>query len=401
MPRFLVLLSAVILQTCLQCSTEPKVALETVSVIDNPLVLDFKFGADENKLPSAYILARAGWTPGIDDEGNIFISDESMIKVYDNKGNPKMILGGPGEGPGEFPSQVTYAIIGPNGYLTISENVGFTLFSPDYQFIKNVRVRNNPKYTGIRDAQEWNSISIGPVISFDEDTRVYEVNVNGNRGSALMYETEEFSEVICYYDRTKSFTMGRTTVSIVTKGEFLWTLPDDRKVVYCHPDYDLINENGKSVFKLLVFNFENLTKTQFEFPYTPVVIPESVKEDEKRKYDNPMFNEGKDRLFEIIDDSHYYPPIQKLYSDQNLVFAVTYVSNEKNEFLTEVIDLDTGDRLRSFYLPKFSQKISESYSLDLFPEVIKNGYAYRQIHAFGDNFAEMEVYKIDPAVYGK
>ena len=101
----------------LHCTKEIETTIDTSDILSDVFTFEFEFGADN--LPDEYLIVRPR-TPDANDSNYVFIADESRIKVYDKDGKAKMIIGGPGQGPGEFPSQATNPIISPTGYLTVT-----------------------------------------------------------------------------------------------------------------------------------------------------------------------------------------------------------------------------------------------------------------------------------------
>jgi len=73
----------------------------------------------------------------VNNANDIFVFDEARVKVYDENGKPKRIIGGPGEGPGEFDARSIISIcVGPTGYLTVGERDVLNIFSPDGKFLE-------------------------------------------------------------------------------------------------------------------------------------------------------------------------------------------------------------------------------------------------------------------------
>jgi hypothetical protein len=79
-------------------------------------------------------------------------------------------------------------------------------------------------------------------------------------------------------------------------------------------------------------------------------------------------------------------------------FAYVMLLNRKEEkrgdktyfiYLHNIVDLETGSLINSFYTSSFSQFLA-----------IKNGYAYKSVKN-KDGYPVIEKYKIDPKVYGK
>jgi hypothetical protein len=109
------------------------------------LTLVTSFG-DEN-LPSEYLLAYPMQLQ-VNEKNDIYIFDEQKIKVYDSSGKPKCIIGGPGEGPGEFGNSFNVVTISPTGFITAGytpsfHNLVYNIFNPDNFLVKKADLRFN------------------------------------------------------------------------------------------------------------------------------------------------------------------------------------------------------------------------------------------------------------------
>ncbi|MFC1555280.1 6-bladed beta-propeller, partial [candidate division KSB1 bacterium] len=71
------------------------------NVIEKAFTLELEFGVDN--LPDEFLIVRPQGI-ALTNSGDIIVLDESRLKVFDNNGNPKLIFGRQGQGPGEFES---------------------------------------------------------------------------------------------------------------------------------------------------------------------------------------------------------------------------------------------------------------------------------------------------------
>ena len=85
------------------------------------LTLEMSFGAEN--LPDEFILARPTDLK-INNDGDIFVVDEKFIKVFDPSGQPKGMIGGKGNGPGEFGTRKAPLsfTIGHYGFISVIHN---------------------------------------------------------------------------------------------------------------------------------------------------------------------------------------------------------------------------------------------------------------------------------------
>ena len=380
--KLMLLLSLFVFQCGLQ--TE-KGYVEHRELLSNVFTFELEFGADN--LPDEFLIVRP-WAPDANDSGDVFVSDESRIKVYDKNGKAKMIIGRPGQGPGEFPALVTQPKISPTGYLTVNENTGFSVFSPEYKFIKRVVNRQGirERYSELLKREGWSPlINTSGTLSLDENIHVYKGLLVSNN-IPLIYENKDSLYVI--EDYAAKLSMGKGLfITLGIKGDLLWVVPNKDKIFYLHTDHDVFYENDAHRYRLNVFSFADYSYDDHEYEYHPVSIPDSILAKEKNFYDSDIYGTGKRTILSAIDDTKYYPPLKKLYTDRNLIFAVTFYQNDTGEYFTDVIDAGTGEKIKSVY-----------FYISPLPHAIKNGYAY-MIGVNDDGFFVIEKYKINPAVY--
>lgn len=120
------------------------------------ITLELTFGAEN--VSEDFLLVRP-WYQGIaiDLAGDVLVVDEDFIKVFDSAGNEQKLLGGPGEGPGEF-SRARNIWMSPEGYYTVfGGQFGFTAnyFRPDHSYIERVNYMSTRPFMGIMDANDF------------------------------------------------------------------------------------------------------------------------------------------------------------------------------------------------------------------------------------------------------
>jgi len=139
------------------CTEEPEFQyIEPEVILPNVLTYELTFGSDETKLPSEFLLVRPNpfGAIAVNDSGDIYIADESCVKVYDSNGNHKKLIGRSGEGPGEFFIAST-PTISPEGYLTVenTRTMGenkVNIFGTDDKFIKSVNYTGSPVFRNVK-----------------------------------------------------------------------------------------------------------------------------------------------------------------------------------------------------------------------------------------------------------
>ena len=371
------------------CSTDIDVQTTGISPpLTDVLTLELSFGDEKTIVKDEFLLAQPVYIT-VNDEGDIFVVDENSVKVFNKNGKEKRILGRTGQGPGEF-ENAYYATIGPAGYLTVDAGIlsgYYNFYSPDYVFKEKIRLRSMQKYKNLKNEKKFSSFECRKVISLSEKQRIVicdgseEYSDNPYRRiELLIYENgEDLIELAQYRDISIYSYPGEFYPRVSFQGDFYWDIISDNRIIFTHTYYDKSVDSKSPAYVFHIISLENFKKSQLSHPYTPVEIPLKIK---KMRYYTK-------EIEKILKKTKYYPPLQELYTDRNLIFAFTYLQNDEGEFLVDVFNADTGEHINSAYFP-------------FVPEIIKNGYAYK----FNDwrkniEFPLIEKYKINPIVYSK
>ena len=378
-------------------------------IIDNVFTLELTFG--DKDVPDEFLLANP-FSPAVADNGDIIVSDESRLKVFDNDGNPKKIIGRPGQGPGEFKG-FPGAYVMENGIISVTDfdksSGRVILYNPDYSFIDTKDFKNNALYKNLAKEKGWGEILFTGMYGYSkDDILVFTQSFSGGIGDERKYyyltlhqQGENIDTIVESLDEN-TFNAGKFSVAIFEKGRLVSAILPGRKVAYSETHKDKILENGTWYYFIHIYDLDTQERKQIKRPYNPVAIPDSVihpplKEgyDGDRIIGGRVTPEGKitftakerdKKRSELLKELGIYPAIQGLFSDGNLLFAKTYEYVKGKGYVYEIFDIETGSYLRSAYFP--------------FNAVLKNGYAYRILKG-SDIFPVVEKYKVNPAVYGK
>jgi len=172
--------------------------------------------------------------------------------------------------------------------------------------------------------------------------------------------------------------------SIPFQSSFLWGMTSENRAVYHRPKMDKETIDGQSYYILNEFSLDDEQTNKIIQPYKPVTIPDSL----KQLYTNRNFRSDVGKFIgNIVKDITYYPPVQSIYTDRNYIFVFTYLTNNKNEILVDVIDAVSQQPVSSAYFP-------------FVPKLIKDGFFYN-VQKNDDGFLVIAKYHIDSAVYGK
>ena len=402
------------------CSSDADVQTLEIEPLTDVLTLELSFGDEKTISKNEFLLARPSMM-NVSYKGDILISDEDRIKVFDENGNEKKIFGGVGQGPGEF-SRGHAPYLGPEGYLIVVDasfsgrssgtyysgsrlDDFYNLFSPDYTFIKKERFGNSirmEEYLKTKDLNVENVYNIRKIIAINTTEKVYEIAMKDKltgsditNYSVILYEN---ADAVVPLLQTRLIDIFPTGISLPKRlGELHWELLPDRRVIYLDANEDTYKKRTGSFYTIHLLSLDGSEVKQITHKFTPVEYPESLKN--PPKYERAIDPEYKgvfessqkrrEQKAQAIRDKKYYPSIERMKIDGSYAFMFTYNENSDEEILTDVFDLEAGKYITSVYFP-------------FIPADIKDGYAYKISDYYQTKeFPEIEKYRIDPAVYGK
>ncbi|KPK96176.1 hypothetical protein AMJ80_01490 [bacterium SM23_31] len=358
------------------------------NIIENVFEPEMTFGNDE-KLGD-FLLVNPMWMAAANN-GDIIVADGQYLKIFNNNGEPKKLVGGPGQGPGEFPEQIYNVLIADNGYITVTGYSDFrmlNIFAPDYSFVEMTRFENNPLIKKLSAEAIDGRFYVESVYSYGPD----EFFVNAGWASKIDESTSAF-----YHIRNGEASLikeFKAKVDKTTLRIFPYYLLSNKRIMYIDPELFKEKRGDDWYYILHIHDLNTYETTQIERQYVPVRIPDSLMVYKEPKLPpaaseslkKAMIKGEKERI-EELKKKKVYDFYKKIYTDNNLIFVVTYIKVPDKGYVVEIIDAGTGEYLRSAFF-------------DFFPQVLKNGYAYRLM--FDRNiFPYVEKYIINPAVYGK
>lgn len=369
-------------------------------ILTDALTLELTFGSDN--LPDEYLISYITWRNiAVSNNGDIFVGDEQRIKVFDKNGNPKKIIGRPGQGPNEFsfPPSSVEVIISPTGFMTAGDEP-YNVYSPDNEYLKQKSILYSPSFIKIKEAFNLRLYDTLKVIMLSENQSLihthamdYSSYPEGRRGpnfgknsyQLLIHERDSTVKVLEQFD-TNYVKDGAQRYSSLEMGLFNFAILSDNNVVYSHGFYDKkIDEKG-SYYYLYIVSLDTYEKRTIQVPFEPV------------KFSIDFIN----RIGEFGDFKKYYENVQyygavrKIITDGDIIYAIIYHTDykEPDDFtdysvplVANVINSKTGEHISTVLLP-------------LFPAVIKDGYVYVACKN-KDGSYQVEKYKIDPKVYLK
>jgi len=378
-----------------------------MQLLTDVLTFELSFGDEKTITKDEFLLARPGGM-AVNDKEDIFVMDEGRIKVFDKNGKEKIIIGHPGQGPGEFGSSVLPRITETGYIIAAVDNSyrAYNIFDPDYNFVEC----KNLHYSGLREKlAEENNWTFGTFAAFvgayaystEEliiDVYASEI-IEGKRTNsiyAIVYKSDKDIRTIY----AAKFPVEKINIK-PEKGFFYYGLLRDRRVVYTFAPEHKSFENGEWFYSLFIYDLKTHEQTEIKKAYTPVAIPDSIIYRPLYLADGipeDLLNQAKEREKERskkLEKLKVYPAVKYFMTDDNFIFVFTFEYDKEKGQVVDIFDSTTGKYIHSAYFPRWVSILTIfDYSC------IKNGSIYR-MKAPLDEFAIIEVYKIDPAVYGK
>jgi len=372
---------------------------------------------DGESLPKEYLLAFP-YSFDVDNNNNVYVFDEKKIKVYTPDGNPKAIIGGPGQGPGEFYGSAGGINIGPQGFIKAnaqtSSSIGYkyNLYNPLYKFIKIFTIENKRFLSSSNKIIFINENEY--VITEDSDE--IKDNFIITKFSLILYKKTEKTSIAAYSIPT-FVVLGHLYMEFPFPSEFCWSIAPDNSVYYSFIGKDEIQSTSGNFYIIHQYIPFTSQSKEFKFSYSPISLKENDKisngwgakstlgfsEEATEKKLQALYDKLVDKL-----NVKYKNAVRNIVFDNYTAFVIREKINEDNsvnvemtesrtgkifthkeypEILVDIIDLKTVKLLNSLYLPK---EISKS--------VIKNGYLY-SLGTNDDGYYCIKKYRINPEAY--
>ena len=369
--------------------------------LENFLTLVLSFG--DKDIPDEYLLARPQ-NIAVNNAGDIYIFDESRIKIFDKTGKPKKIIGRPGQGPGEFDRYLTSMYFDQNGYLWVIERNYYSLFSPEDKLINKYNIPNN---NAIRNLKYQYTLSLdksfgsSPIIFLNENEIIiasddvsFEKD-NNEYYDYLFYINKNQVTQLAKYKKVDTFVLkqkdsnSKSSISIL--GSFFCAVLPNNNIVYTHTFNDVMFEKATATLTFHIISLPDNKKRDFKISYPLQEFPKSTYDNSDPSKQEPGSSKFyiEQLKFNALKKRKYQPPFASLYNDGNYFFLEN--EDEKEIGYVQVINMETGKTVSHIKMPELSGYLYRC---------IKNGYSYR-IAQEKDEYPRIEVYRIDPKVYGK
>jgi len=301
----------------IHCSSETGVpGIDTRPPLESVLTLELTFGSELYDTKDEFLLARP-WEMDISSEGDIAIVDEEKIKIFDKFGKGKKIVGGRGQGPGEFDFSPTL-FFGPTGYLiALSKSpmgTYYNLYAPDYQFIEKKNTRNKQPLIDILQTKVpgIKRFEVNKIIPLNKSEMVYSVYFFDSQGktrfiSIIHEKDEKITEL--YHAKDPITFVGGGLISISAfMGYMYWHVIPGRKIMYINTDDDIHDENEGSFYTINVLSIDTGEVKQISKRFTPYIFTD----DWEKEYIYRMESRNRQinrEMIKFLKEKKYMPSI--------------------------------------------------------------------------------------------
>jgi hypothetical protein len=313
-----------------------------------------------------------------DDQGNFYVNDwdRKEIRKYDNEGNFLLIIGGPGQGPGEFrnPWGPTFTPDGNIFVMDIAAN-RLSLFETNGRFLHQ---------TKIPEGISVHHIHSNGLYFLNESKILQDTEVSKFAVSYGLYDAE-FHPVAEIYQRiheNKHDTRSRThyLAKILSDAAFQPT------TTFLVTEEDLIYFGYSDKYEIRIFSPEGMLIEIIQRDYEPVEVTKKHKQDyirvQKdevlrflREQDKPLIKE----IIKLVKYPKHKPAFQKFIRMENGWLAVV-VDYSEGEALFDLFD-EEGKYIAQFKasipIANLFFKNGKAYAL-----AIENDYRYVKRYAF-------------------
>jgi hypothetical protein len=372
---------------------------EKIVKVDNEiLTLVFAFGCEAYGTKGDFLLE----TPrniSVNDKNDIIVFDKYYIKIYDSKGKGKKIIGGRGQGPGEFDTVPILWSTSPATYFTVLESYYYSIFDNNLKFIDKRRISNDK---GLKSFLQDNNIntadmrSIESMFVYGKNEKIYQVSINvkPHQKCAILYEKEGNVKPILFKDNKN--TLYKDSFMQISEGPFgrITYIPIPGKMIVYSDNYEEdFGDGKKGVYQLHIVSLNDLSEKIIKKEFIPIKFDGTYLEGQKRSLLGKNPTQRDIDRFEMIKEFHdkkvYYPHVSYSKNDSTFIFVLNfrYLAERGQQALYDVFDALSGKYISSFISP---------FTLGY----IRNGYVYiTGMHESG--YYEIQVYKLNPKIYGK
>jgi len=247
----------------LSCDSGEKLPTEALPPLTSVAMLEMSFGAEN--VPDEFIIWRI-FGLSVSNLGDICVSQESHVLIFDKNGKPKTILGQQGQGPGDF-QRAGSSNVSPTGHLSVSTGMynRFNIYSPKLDFIKTVNFNINEQYRRFVSEMSRSSLGISEIFAINENDKVVKckTEITTSESPFFQYDMilyEKYGEIhlLADYNSKSRLRVGSQRGGIPFFGELNCAMLPGNRVAYTHADHDFIIEKNLGYYILNVVSLDNL-----------------------------------------------------------------------------------------------------------------------------------------------
>jgi len=368
-----------------------------------------EFGDEKSGTKGDFLLVSPGQLK-VKENGDIFLSDEVKIKVYDKNGRGKLILGRKGQGPGEFMDNPPTRL-SPAGYIAAlcSNDMNYpyyNVYNPQYKLLYKRRfemIHEALKYLKEKNVPEGAHYQVLEVMAIDEKRRIYRLSIsesnqtNIQKYSLIAYEEETSFVPILFlkfddkYIRYKNYVYNSPNL-LDNSCSFVYL--QGNKVLYTSDTENTFISDTLANKIIHIFDIDKKLDEKMTISFTPrKFLEQSINFFEKGARDQVKRKGGSNRDADVFGEM-----VRKTAEKQKYNYSISmpdmFKCDGKYVFISIVqkvfiIDMETQ---------KVVNVIPNLFQGDT--PYIRNGLLYyKEIGQEG--YYVVRIYKLNPSVYGK
>lgn len=359
-------------------------------------------------VPEDFILARPGLI-AVSLDSDLLILDEDYLKVFDSTGRAKQLVGGPGDGPGEFRNvwRIWYS---PNGYYTVFGGQFGNIahyFRPDHSFIERTDFWTTRPFLDFIESRGLIPQRLECIYALTEHERIYALRSRDpdpdhqdDSYVFLFHETPDTLRCLAEYRQTNAIWAGASGIELPFLGTLEFLPLEDRRLVYLHTYHDGGMGEDDPCYTLTFYSLDSGRTTRVRHAYQPVEIdrgtfslpgevvrspdPETTRRMNRDRQSLPHL------VAERFEEQKYQTPVSRLIAEGNRLFVFLARPPGENEDeetpldLVDIYDVNTMQYVVSARLPFGTQ--------------IRDGYLYSPQRSSETGYS-IRKYRLDPRLW--
>ena len=358
----------------------------------------------DSVLPEAERLSvRLGAFIAVNNNEDVYVSDERQIKVYKKDGTFKTMMNYSLKASKSLPiydpispTSITNFWISSKDYLSVLKDGCLAVYSPDNKLVKEIVLSETPE-GGEFYINSDRITSYSNIKAFAVDDNIF---IYAGHNLTAANPNNEFNELILvshyglgipvakyqlYYLTAIKNERQFSSIQSAYLGKLYYGMLSDNRIVYTHTQHDVKVENEVGQCTFHIYSVDDFNTKTFVYQFAPQAFTKLHLKTAKGGISVQYLEtqEGQ-KIVSRLEKMKFFPPFEDMVTDGNYVFL--FPDKRVRRFI--VLNATTEKTIGTF-----------EYDLLSFPQVIRNGYAY--IMGSPSVKRVVEKYKIDPTVYEK